>query len=142
MTKSSRPRWEHFPHQADIGIRGIGATLGQAFSQAGKALTAVVTGAEIIPGRGITFKLEAADRDTLFYDWINQVIYLMAVEKMLFGMFEVQISGTTLTSIIWGETIDRSRHQPVVEVKAATFTELAVNQLAGGEWQAQCVVDV
>ena len=28
-------RWEHFPHSADVGIRGHGATLAESFEQAG-----------------------------------------------------------------------------------------------------------
>ncbi|MEW5891370.1 MAG: archease, partial [Pseudomonadota bacterium] len=35
--------WEHFRHGADIGVRGIGDTLGEAFAQGALALTAVVT---------------------------------------------------------------------------------------------------
>ena len=35
--------WEHFHHVADVGIRGIGPTLGSAFEQAAKAMTAAVT---------------------------------------------------------------------------------------------------
>ena len=35
--------FETFPHDADIGVRGRGATLGGAFANAGRALTAVVT---------------------------------------------------------------------------------------------------
>jgi len=35
--------WEHFPHEADVGVRGVGATKTQAFEQAALALTAVVT---------------------------------------------------------------------------------------------------
>ena len=35
--------WEHFPHDADIGVRGWGATPAEAFEQAALALTAVVT---------------------------------------------------------------------------------------------------
>ena len=34
--------WEHFPHGADIGVRGIGATRSEAFEQAARALTAVI----------------------------------------------------------------------------------------------------
>jgi len=34
--------WEHFAHGADIGVRGSGTTLGEAFEQAALALTAVV----------------------------------------------------------------------------------------------------
>ena len=35
--------WEHFAHDADIGVRGRGATLSAAFEEAAVALTAVVT---------------------------------------------------------------------------------------------------
>ena len=34
--------WEHFAHGADVGVRGVGATLNEAFEQAALALTAVV----------------------------------------------------------------------------------------------------
>ena len=37
------PGWEHFDHQADIGIRGYGRTMAEAFEQVGVALTAVIT---------------------------------------------------------------------------------------------------
>ena len=36
--------WEHFPHDADVGVRGFGATPAEAFAQAALALTAVVKG--------------------------------------------------------------------------------------------------
>ena len=35
--------WEHFPHQADVGVRGLGETLEQAFEQAALAMTAAIT---------------------------------------------------------------------------------------------------
>ncbi|MDH3407301.1 MAG: archease, partial [Gammaproteobacteria bacterium] len=34
-------RWEHFPHEADMGIRGIGNTRDEAFEQAALAMTAI-----------------------------------------------------------------------------------------------------
>ena len=42
----------------------------------------------------------------------------------------------------WGEPIDRVRHEPAVEVKGATLTELRVWREPTGRWCAQCVVDV
>ena len=41
--KAGPARWELFPHDADVGERGFGATPAQAFEQAAEALTAVVT---------------------------------------------------------------------------------------------------
>ena len=32
--------WEHFPHGADVGVRGTGKTPAQAFKQAALAMTA------------------------------------------------------------------------------------------------------
>ena len=37
-------RWEHFEHEADMGVRGFGPTLATAFEQAALAMTAVVGG--------------------------------------------------------------------------------------------------
>jgi hypothetical protein len=44
-------RWEHFPHEADMGVRGYGGTLGEAFAAAATAMTAIVTEpSQIEPG--------------------------------------------------------------------------------------------
>ena len=41
-----------------------------------------------------------------------------------------------------GEPIDVARHEPAVEVKAATYAGLKVQRDAAGNWLAQCIVDV
>ncbi len=33
-------QWEHFPHHADVGVRGVGPTREAAFEEAARALTA------------------------------------------------------------------------------------------------------
>ena len=46
--------WEQFPHDADVGLRGLGPSIEVAFEQAALALTGIVTDAEIAaddPGR-------------------------------------------------------------------------------------------
>jgi SHS2 domain-containing protein len=61
---------------------------------------------------------------------------------MLFSRFEVKIDGDNLTATAWGEPVDNEKHKTAVEVKAATYTELAVKKDTEGNWLAQCVVDV
>lgn len=137
------PYWEHFHHQADIGVRGHGHTLAAAFEQAALALTAVITDpAGLLNQRPVSIECEAPDRELLLTDWLNAVIYQMAIRHMLFGRFSVRIDGGKLHATAWGEPIDRSRHQPGVEVKGATYTALKVFQVADGDWTAECVVDV
>lgn len=135
--------WEHFEHDADIGVRGVGESIAQAFEQAALAMMAlVVTDLVIIESRQeITIECEEADPELLLVDWLNAVIYQMATRKMLFNRFQVSIEGGQLRAKAWGEVISRQRHQPAVEIKGATYTELDVSQQQNG-WHAQCVVDV
>jgi len=136
-------RWQHFSHAADMGIRGIAPSCAGAFEQAAIALTAVVTEPETVsPSVPVEIHCEAPDRELLLVDWLNALVYEMAVRHMLFVRFEVTLSANTLNATAWGETVDRIRHQPAVEIKGATYTELKVYQRQDGCWCAQCVVDV
>jgi SHS2 domain-containing protein len=135
--------WEHFPHQADIGVRGIGLTKEAAFESAAHALTAVITDLEsVAPIQSVTIVCEAPDDELLLVDWLNALVYEMATRKMLFSRFNVCVNDHSLHATAWGESIEVARHQPAVEVKGATYTELSVKRDEEGRWVAQCVVDV
>ncbi|HYM04472.1 MAG TPA: archease [Stellaceae bacterium] len=134
---------EHFPHDADIGVRGVGATKEQAFAQAALALTEIVTAAaNVVPREVIEIECAAPTDGLLLADWLNRLIYEMAVRHMVFGRFAVTIENGRLRGRAWGERIDQARHAPVVEPKGATFTALKVERRADGAWIAQCVIDV
>lgn len=95
---SSASGWEHFPHDADIGVRGFGATLEAAFEQAARALTAAVTDPQKVAARDVVeIVCEAPDRDFLFVEWLNALIYEMATRRMLFSRFAVHIRGSRST---------------------------------------------
>lgn len=135
--------WEHFPHQADVGVRGLGATLEQAFEQAALALTAVITDpADVAAKEMLQLSCMAPDTELLLVDWLNVLIYEMITRNMLFSRFEVHLEGNHLTANVWGEALEVARHHPAVEIKGATYTALKVAQQPGGGWLAQCVVDV
>lgn len=135
-------RWEHFPHDADVGVRGFGETPAKAFEQAALALMAVVTQVEIEPKTQVAVTCEAPDLELLFVEWLNAIIYEMAVRKMLFARSAVRINGTRLEGTLWGEPIDVARHAPACEPKGATYTALKVAADNQGLWSAACIVDV
>jgi len=139
----SMARWEHFEHGSDIGVRGFGESVEQAFEQAGLALSAIVADlSRIAPSETVEVRCDAPDRELLLVSWLNAVVYEMAVRRMLFSKFRVVISGGSLTGSLGGEKVDRERHDLAVEVKGATVTALRVARAQDGEWIAQCVVDV
>jgi tRNA nucleotidyltransferase (CCA-adding enzyme) len=135
-------RWEHFGHDADIGVRGIGETPAAAFEQAACALTAVITDAEVRASVSVTISCTAGDLELLLVEWLNALVYEMAVRRMLFGRFAVRIEDTRLEATAWGEPVDVARHAPACEPKGATYTALRVAQASDGLWSAACVVDV
>jgi tRNA nucleotidyltransferase (CCA-adding enzyme) len=135
-------RWEHFAHDADIGVAGIGPTKAEAFRQAAIALTAVVTDPETVRSvASVALVCRAPSDELLLVEWLNAVIYEMAVRSMLFGDFHVELADGELHATAVGEPVDVERHEPAVEIKGATLTALQVAPVAGG-WRAQCVVDV
>jgi SHS2 domain-containing protein len=142
-TSPPAARWEHFTHEADIGVRGLGPTKAAAFEQAALALIAVMTPPETVrPVVAVDFDCQAPDDEQLLVAWLDAIIFEVATRKLLFGRFAAQLTAGCLRATGWGEPVDVVRHQPAVEIKGATYTELRVGQTASGEWVAQCVVDV
>jgi tRNA nucleotidyltransferase (CCA-adding enzyme) len=137
------PRWEHFEHGADVGLRGLGHSRAEAFEQAAVAMTAAITDPTLVrPLTRVELSCKDDDEELLLTDWLNALVYEMGTRRMLFGRFSVRLDGRNLTASAEGEPIDVRRHHPAVEVKGATLTELKVAQKPDGSWLAQCVVDV
>jgi tRNA nucleotidyltransferase (CCA-adding enzyme) len=134
--------WRLFPHSADIGVEGWGPTLEAAFEQAAFALTAAVTSVPIDSQLVVEVSCKAPERETLFVEWLNAIIYEMALRRMLFGRFRVTLSDNELHGRLWGEAVDPVRHEPACEPKGATYTELNVHHDDQGTWSARCIVDV
>src|SRR3974377_6120 len=102
---------ELFPHGADVGVRGIGPTREAAFEQAALALSSAVTD----PGRiasqeAVEVTCEAPDDTYLLLDWLNALIYEMAVRRLVFGRFAVSIEGCRLHCRARGEPVARAPH--------------------------------
>lgn len=136
-------RWEHFPHGADIGVRGIAPTLAGAFEQAALALTAIVIDPADLDGDAqVEIDCEAPDAELLLVDWLNAIVYEMATRRLIFGRFEVETDGNHLRAKAFGRPMDADQLELAVEPKGATYTALSVARGEDGVWTAQCVVDV
>lgn len=135
--------WEHFSHGADVGVRGFGLTKAAAFEQAALALTAAITDpSRVAPEETVEIACQAADDELLLAAWLNAIVSEMAVRRMLFGRFHVDLQGDRLHGTASGEPTSVERHEPAVEVKGATYTALRVARTDDGGWLAQTVVDV
>jgi SHS2 domain-containing protein len=135
-------QFETFEHESDIGIRGFGGSMNEAFENAAVALYSVMVNIDAVnPVEKRTVTVSAPDRELLLVEWLNALLATSDIERMVFSKFEVEMEGTTLTGVAWGETLDRDRHEAKVEVKGATYHLLSVTE-QDGKHTAQCVVDV
>jgi SHS2 domain-containing protein len=146
--ETRRPVAEHFEHGADVGVRGLGATAGEAFAGAAAALTSLWASdpASIRADAEAEIACEAGDLERLLVAFLDELIYLFAARRFLFARLDVGIEAPPgrplrLTARGTGERFDARRHESTVEPKGATLTALRVAREDGG-WVAQCVVDV
>ena len=139
----TRRDWQLFEHDADIGLSATAASREELFAAVAEALTAVVTEPELVECReSIDLECRAPDDVLLLVDWLNALVYEMATRHMLFCRWDVRLRDHALTARVCGEAVDRTRHQPAVEIKGATYTALSVSKDEQGRWHANCVVDV
>ena len=142
-------KFETFEHGADIGIRGYGETLSEAFSNILKALATLLTEKkdwkDFNLKKSYLIEIEAEFLDELLIIFINKILSLFYLEKILFLEFKGKIEEKEGKYILKGEILGE-KYLPEnlgygVEVKGATFTMAEVKK-EKDLWIAQCVVDV
>ena len=135
--------FEYFEHKADIGVRGKGETLKEAFEQIALATFEIMIETKDLHS-SIPKQIEISgnDYEELLMAWLSELLYLKDVENQMYYNFEIiELTEQKLSALIYGEIINPEEHKLKLEVKAATWTQLAVKK-EKKFWIAQCVVDV
>ncbi len=139
-------RYETFEHGADMGIRGYGETLDNAFENAAMAMFSIMVDTEFV---GHTLKVDSIARsntlDNLLVEFLNDLLLQKDLHDCMFSKFVVDIverkGGFDARYRAYGEKDQYIRTELKTEVKGATFTKLAVGR-KNGIYYAQCIVDV
>lgn len=121
-------RFDIIEHTADVGIIAYGGDLREAFTNAAFAMFTLIAdlgGVEEVDCREI--EVEAEDCDSLVVTCLNELLYLVDTEGIVFSRFEViDLSEVGLKMKCYGERIDPVRHELRGGVKAATYYMLKV----------------
>lgn len=140
----SKSGFDLFEHAADVGVRGWGPGLPEAFVQAAKALFSLMVDdlQSVRPIKAIPITARGYDRESLLVAWLNALLTASDVHSLLFTHFEVSLEqGFSLHGQAQGEPFAAHRQEQGLEVKGATFCQVGVYEQEG-VWVAQCVVDV
>ena len=133
--------YSYFEHGADIGVRGEGQTLEEAFSAAAAAVFAIMTDlARVRIERVVELHFEEDDQELALVVWLNLLLARAREQRMVFRDFRLQRNGPDWHGEAAGEPW-RAGLTRGTEVKGATLTMLSCSQ-HGDRWEAACVVDV
>jgi SHS2 domain-containing protein len=139
----AREPFEVFDHTADVGIQAYGQTLAELFMHAAQGMESLLVPPEQVRTavhREIT--VEGHDTLSLLIAWLNELIFLFDTEYLLFRDFELSaLSETSLTARAFGEPYDSTRHELSCGIKAATWHEAAVIDIAEG-YSARIIFDL
>jgi SHS2 domain-containing protein len=118
--------FEQFEHEADVGVRGYGKTIEEAFQNGAKAMFDIMANLGKVDSiNEFRIRCEASDLEELFVEWLNALLSQAGVKTMIFSEFKVEkISktdrGYELIGLAKGEKLNPEKHETKIEVKAAT----------------------
>jgi SHS2 domain-containing protein len=135
--------YETFEHTADLGLRVWADELNTLFTDAaGGLFSMIVPDSESVrPSLSVEIAVEGGDSELLLFDWLNELLYIYEVRRLLLCQFKIELGPSGLVAKAAGEPIDPSRHVLDHEVKAITYHGLKLEQ-KNGRWLAEVIVDI
>jgi SHS2 domain-containing protein len=122
-------QYELIEHTADVGVKAYGKTIAEAFEHAAKGMFDIITDESMIDPVGqYDIQLEAPDLEQLLVDWLSKLLFLNDAQDLVFGKFQVTLTGNQLSASVFGEKYDTKKHGMGVEVKAVTYHMLQVQE--------------
>src|SRR5512137_80414 len=104
--------YELVEHTADVGVKAYGKTVAEAFEHAAEGMFDIITDESTIDPVGeYDILLDAPDLEQLLVDWLSQLLFLNDARDLVFGKFEVTLTGNHLSAHVFGEKYDTKKHQ-------------------------------
>lgn len=132
---------EELAHTSEIGLRARAGTLEELFGCLARSMIAL-TGADIeIATESLSLEadVEAGDRESLLVDWLNEVLYLHEVTRIVPEHVEVHVlTSRSIQTTLVGRP---AQTQSELQIKAVTYHQLSIAQ-EGGQWKAEVFFDI
>ena len=134
--------FEVIDHTADIGIIARGGDPPALFSNAAAGMLSLLIDVDMLHKDVVReVGLEAADRETLLVQWLNELLYIICTETLVLIKFDISIDGNRLVARCDGQNVDLKSHMFKREIKAATYHNLEIAE-RDGEYSARIIFDI
>jgi SHS2 domain-containing protein len=136
-------KYELINHTADIGIIAYGNTKEEAFEVAAEAMFDLICPLDKVEEKErFDIEVDAEDLESLLVTWLNELLYVFDVKKLIFKEFNVTLIGNNqLISHCFGEKFDPKKHEIIREIKAVTYNLLKIEN-KDNQWMIQVVFDI
>jgi SHS2 domain-containing protein len=133
---------EIIEHTADVGIIARGETVEDLFAAAAEGMLSFLIGRDEVSPRETRRRVVSADdQEGLLVAWLNDLLLLLNADGFIAGAVTIlECSETRLVADVQGEPVDPTRHHFRLDVKAATYHQLAISRPNG--WTARVIFDV
>ncbi len=133
-------KYKFLEHTADIKFKVYGKTLNEIFENAVLALSEYLSrGEKIKSKKGKVVDVSGSDLESLFYNFLDELIYLLDAENFIVAKAKVTLRGYNLHAELYGD--NASNYKDLDQVKAATYAEMYIKKTQDG-FEAQAVLDV
>lgn len=135
--------FEILEHTADIGFRAEAGSLRRLFEIAAEALVAMTMETDNIESReSYPLSAEGDCRESLFVNWLNEVVYYIDGRRLAMRNFEVHgLQSIRVTGEARGEPRDPARHPGKLIIKGVTYHQLKIEQGRTG-WFCEVYLDI
>jgi SHS2 domain-containing protein len=136
-------KYKLIDHTADFGIHVFGTDLKDLFSNAALAMFDLITDIKSLKGADeASLNVKGDDRPDLMVNWLRELLYIWnGKEKLVESVDIISITENELAAKIKFDSFDPARHSIKNEIKAVTYHQIQVNQVAGG-WESRIIFDV
>jgi SHS2 domain-containing protein len=130
-------------HTADLRIEIRADTLAGLFVEAGIALFDVIAGVDSIGVKEFReVRASGENPQELLVDWLRELLYCFAGERMVFSRFEIMaFSETGIRARCGGEPFTPGFHQVKHDIKAVTYHGLEIDE-HDGTFRVSVVLDI
>ncbi|MDO8564234.1 MAG: archease [Nanoarchaeota archaeon] len=131
--------FEFLDHTADIKVKVNGKTLNEIFENSVKAISQYVSGNQRIASKkGKVIEVKGTDNESLLYNFIDEILYLIDAESFIPVKATVTMRGNNLKAELYG---DSTKSYNLDHIKAATYAEMIIKKV-NNNWEAIFVLDV
>ncbi|MEK6818924.1 MAG: archease [Nanoarchaeota archaeon] len=132
-------KYEFLEHTSEIKFKAYGRTINEVFENVVLAISDFMTkGKEIKPRKFKEIVVVGQDIESLLYNFLDEIIYLLDAENFIVKKGEVFVRGNNVKATLYGD--DASLYFGLENVKAPTYSEMFVKKTDDGVWEFQAVL--